>query len=157
MSGKRVYLGVIAALLVVIAVLAWKFVVAGSTRPGDDGRTVVVLAPGERALMLNEMRGFVAGLAQIADALSRDDMAAVATASRALGAERAHDVPAAMLGKLPLEFKQLAFRVHGGFDTIAHDAANGATPKQTLATVAGILQQCAACHERYQVGTPPPR
>ena len=43
----------------VVAAMAWKFIVAGSTQKAADGRTVVLLAPAERALMLAEMRGFV--------------------------------------------------------------------------------------------------
>jgi hypothetical protein len=148
---QRALLGIVAALLVVIAVLAWKFIVAGSTLPGDDGRTIVVLEPGERALMLREMRGFVDGVQRIADALARDDRQAVAAASRELGTVKAHDVPAAMLGKLPLEFKQLAFGVHRGFDAIAQDTA--AAPQQTLRQLADVMRNCTACHERYRLGT----
>src|SRR5574337_1259129 len=126
-AGKsRVYLATIVVLLLVIAAGVYKFIIAGSTRPGEDGRVAVILEPGERALMLREMRGFVVGLHGVMEALSRDDMQGVAKASREMGAARAHDVPAALLGKLPLEFKTLAFSTHRAFDTIAADAeANG--------------------------------
>jgi hypothetical protein len=151
-GSRRMYLAVIAVLLLVIAALAWKFIVAGSTREGGaDERTVVVLAQDERALMLREMRGFVAGLQQVTDGLARDDMQAVAAASGAMGTAKAHDAPLAMLAKLPFEFKTLAFGVHRGFDTIAHDAANGGTAKHALGQLAAVLQQCAECHKRYQV------
>jgi hypothetical protein len=33
-----------------------------------------------------------------------------------MGTVKAQDVSLAMIGKLPLEFKTLAFGVHGGFD-----------------------------------------
>ena len=157
MTARRVYPAVIAALLVVIAALLYKFVIAGSTLPGDDGRTAVVLAPGERALLLREMRGFVAGVQRLTDALARDDMPAVAAAAATMGAARAHDVPAAMMGKLPIGFKELAFGVHRGFDAIAADAAGTGDPRHTLAQLASVLGQCVACHEQYQLGTAAPR
>ena len=156
-AKSRIYLATIAVLLLVIAAMAYKFIVAGSTQKGEDGRVAVILEPGERALMLREMREFVAGLQLVADALSRDDMPGVAKASRAMGTVRADDVPVAMMGKLPLEFKTLALGTHREFDTIAADAEASGTPKQTLAQLAGVLQKCVACHATYEVTLGSPR
>lgn len=103
--------------------------------------------------MLREMRAFVAGLQLMSDALSRDDMKGVAKAARAMGSAKAHDVPLALMGKLPLGFKTLAFSVHGGFDTIASDAETIGRPKHTLGQLSAVLQQCVACHGSYQVKT----
>jgi hypothetical protein len=147
----RIYLATIAFLLLVVGAMAYKFIVAGSTEKGEDGRVTVILEPGERALMLREMREFVAGIQLVADALSRDDMSGVAKASRGLGTARAHDVPVAMLAKLPLEFKTLAFGTHREFDTIAADAEANGTPKHALAQLADVLRKCVACHASYQV------
>ncbi|HKU86496.1 MAG TPA: hypothetical protein VJV77_09165 [Casimicrobiaceae bacterium] len=157
MTARRVYLAVIVTLLVVIAVLVYKFVVAGSTVAGDDGRTAVVLAPGERAFMLQEMREFVAGIAQLTGALSRNDMPAAADAAATMGAARAHDVPVAMMGKLPIGFKKLAFGVHRGFDAMAADARQFADRDHALGQLAGVLEQCATCHASYQIGAAAPR
>lgn len=154
-TKNRIQLATIVVLLAVIAAMAWKFLVVGSTAVGDDGRTAIVLEPAERALMLREMRGFVSGLREITDALARDDMKAVAQASRNLGTGRAHDVPAGLMGKLPIEFKKLAFATHGGFDTLAAEADAGATPKRALELVSGNLANCVACHSIYQVGAAP--
>jgi len=150
-ARNRIYLGIIAVLVLVIAAMAYKFIIAGSTEKGDDGRLAIALQPGERALMLREMREFVAGLQQISDALSRDDMAAVAKAARGLGTSRSHDVPAAMMGRLPIEFKSLALSTHREFDTIAVDAERSGTPKHTLGQLSDVLQKCVACHAGYQV------
>ena len=68
-----------------------------------------------------------------------------------MGTGRAHDVPVAMMGKLPLEFKTLALGLHRDFDTIAMDADGIATPKHTLGQLADALQKCVACHNTYQV------
>ena len=123
-AKSRIYLLVIALLVLVIAAMAYKFVVAGSVHAGEDGRAVVELAPNERALMLSEMRAFVAGLQRMTQALADEDMKAVAEVARGMGTAKAHDVPVAMMGKLPLAFKQLAFGVHGSFDAISQRAEN---------------------------------
>lgn len=151
---NRIYLAVIAVLLVVIAAMAYKFIVAGSTGKAEDGRVAIVLAPAERDLMLREMRDFVAGLQGLADGLARDDAQAVAEAARRMGTARTHDVPAAMMGKLPLGFKSMALGVHRQFDTIAADAAVGGDSRHTLAQLSDVLRQCVACHAAYRVATP---
>ena len=66
------------ALVVIIAAMGYKFIVAGSVEKADDGRLAVTLEPAERALMLREMREFVVALQAVADGLARDDMKAVA-------------------------------------------------------------------------------
>lgn len=148
---NRIQLVVIAVLVLVIAAMAYKFIVAGSTAKGDDGRVAILLTPGERTLMLMEMRGFVAGLQGIADGLSRNDMQAVATAASSVGFAKASGVPPAMLAKLPLAFKTLAFSTHREFDTIADDAKAGGTPGHALGQLSDVLKKCVACHASYQV------
>jgi len=150
-TRERIYLAVIATLLLLTAVMVYKFIIAGTTTSAADGRPAIILEPGERALVLREMREFVAGLQRIDDALSREDMKGVAKASRALGASKTHDVPTAMMGKLPLEFKTLALSVHSDFDTIAMDAEWTGLPKRTLGQLSNVLQKCTACHESYRL------
>lgn len=150
-AKTRIYLAIIAMLVAIIVAMGYKFIVAGSAEEADDGRLAVTLEPAERALMLREMREFVIGLQAVADGLAREDMKAVAKASRAMGIARSHDVPIAMMGKLPLEFKTLALGLHREFDTIAMDADGIATPKHTLVQLADALQKCVACHNSYQV------
>lgn len=150
-AKTRIYLAIIAMLVAIMVAMGYKFIVAGSAEEADDGRLAVTLEPAERALMLREMREFVIGLQAVADGLAREDMKAVAKASRAMGIARSHDVPIAMMGKLPLEFKTLALGLHREFDTIAMDADGIATPKHTLAQLADALQKCVACHNSYQV------
>ena len=150
-TKTRIYQAIIALLFLVIGVMAYKFIVAGSTEKTEDRRVAVILESGERALMLREMREFVVGLQAIADALSREDMKDVATAARQMGTTRSHDVPAAIIGKLPLEFKTLAFGVHRGFDAIAMDAEGIGMPKHTLGQLSDVLQKCVACHASYEV------
>ncbi len=146
-----IYLATIVLLLLVIAAMVYKFIIGGSTQMGEDGRVAVTLEPGERTLMLREMREFVVGLQLVTDALSRDDMPGVAKASLGMGSARARDVPIAMMGKLPLEFKALALGTHREFDAIAADAEANGTPTHSLEQLADVLQKCVACHATYQV------
>ncbi|AGK56891.1 hypothetical protein HYPDE_26043 [Hyphomicrobium denitrificans 1NES1] len=153
-AKNRVYLAAIVVLLLIIAAMAYKFVVVGSTQKAEDGRIAVLLEPGERNLVLREMRAFVESLQLMSDALSKDDMKGVAKAARTMGMARSQDVPLAMVGKLPLEFKKLAFSVHGQFDAIADDAETIGTTKHTLGQLSEVLQKCVACHNSYQLKAP---
>jgi hypothetical protein len=153
-AKNRVYLAIIVLLLLAIAAMAYKFVVAGSAEKAEDGRITILLESGERNLVLKEMRAFVESLQLMLDALSKDDMKGVAKAARAMGMVKSQDVSLAMVGKLPLEFKKLAFGVHGGFDTIANDAEAIGTTKHTLGQLSEVLQKCVACHRSYQLKIP---
>jgi hypothetical protein len=153
-AKNRVYLAIIVLLLLVIAAMAYKFVVAGSAEKAEDGRITILLESGERNLVLKEMRAFVESLQLMLDALPKDDMKGVAKAARAMGMVKSQDVSLAMVGKLPLEFKKLAFGVHGGFDTIANDAEAIGTTKHTLGQLSEVLQKCVACHRSYQLKIP---
>ena len=150
-AKNRIYIATIAVLSLVIAAMVYKFIVAGSTQMGEDGRVAIILASSERALMLSEMRGFVSGLQHITDALSREDAKGVAQAAREMGTAGSHDVPLAMMARLPLEFKTLALGVHRGFDALAVHAEADGKATHTLNQLSGILQKCVACHASYEI------
>ena len=61
-AKNGVYLAAIVVLLLIIATMAYKFIVVGSTQKAEDGRIEILLEPGERDLMLKEMRAFVESL-----------------------------------------------------------------------------------------------
>ena len=147
--GYRIAVAVLA--LALIALLA-KVVVSGTTAPGPDGRTQVQLDAAEHSLVLAEMRGFVAGLAHIDTALGAGRRDEAARASRALGMAATHDAPVALLARLPLPFKTLAFGTHRGFDALADDIDHGAPVTAILARRGELLGQCVACHADYALG-----
>ena len=70
-TRQRLQLGLIVVLLLVIAAMAYKFIVVGSVEAAADGRTAIVLEPAERAFVLREMRGFVGGLPGMPKAMDR--------------------------------------------------------------------------------------
>lgn len=119
--------------------------------PAADQRASLVLLDGERHLVLQEMRNFLAVLQTITDALPREDMKEIARAARTMGSGAANEIPPVTVAKLPQEFKVLAGGVHTSFDLIALDAETLGDPKHTLSQVAEMLQKCNACHSIYQV------
>ena len=148
-----VYLAIIGALVAVIAAMTYKLLLAGKTEAAPDGRVAIVVEPPERDLLLQEMRLFLEGLQAMAAGLAKDDLSAVASAARALGSKMTGDVPAALMTKLPIEFKTLGLSVHRDFDQIALDAEGLGMPKHTLGQVSAVMQKCVACHRTYQLRT----
>ena len=152
----RISLVVIALLVLVIAAMAYKFIVVGSTGESRDGRTVILLEPVERTFVLKEMRDFLAGVQKLSVALADEDLVQAAKHARAMGMESDPKSPesAALMGKLPLEFKTLGFSVHADFDRLAKAAEAKAAPRDLLRHLGTTLQKCVACHDRYQFGAP---
>ena len=74
------------------------------------------LDAGERDLVLAEMRAFLTSVQQITKGISENDMKLVAEYSRKAGKAAQDEVPGTLIGKLPIEFKQLGFDTHTKFD-----------------------------------------
>ncbi len=154
-SFSKPCLAIIAILLTVLGVGVYKLIAGGHTVQAEDGRKAIVLAPSERGLILAEMRAFLTGLQGMTAALTQEDMKTVAATARSLGRAATHEVPPALMAKLPLEFKQLGFSVHGDFDQIALDAESLGDPKHTLAQMGAVMQKCVGCHATYQLQSAP--
>lgn len=149
-----VYLAIIAVLLGVIAAMAYTFLVAGKTVTAEDKRSAIVLEPAERSLVLGEMRGFLIAVQAITEAVTRNDAKAIADAARPMGMAAAGGVPATLVAKLPLEFKQLGHGVHEDFDRLALDADALGDVKHAHAQLSETLKKCVACHALYQIMAP---
>lgn len=154
-ARSKTCLAIIAILLAVLGAIAFKLVAGSATVAAEDGRKAIVLAPAERGLILTEMRSFLSGIQTITTALTQEDMKTVANTARSLGRAATHEVPPALMAKLPLEFKQLGFSVHGDFDQIALDAESLGDPKHTLGQVGAMMQKCVACHSTFQLQNAP--
>ncbi len=81
-TNVAVYRVIIGLLLLTIVGLALKFVILGKTETAVDGRVAIILEPAERAVVLNEMRQFLAGIQGMLDAADRGDAAAIAKIAR---------------------------------------------------------------------------
>jgi len=148
---QKIYLGIIAILLIVIAVGAYKFMIAGSGVKSTDGRIALKLNPGERDLVLMEMRGFLISVQQIVKGASGNDMKLVAEYARKSGRAAQGDVPASLIGKLPIEFKKLGFDTHSKFDQLALDAGELGDPKHALSQLTSLMNNCMSCHATYRL------
>jgi hypothetical protein len=127
--------------------------VFGQTQPAQDGRTAILLEPGERDMILGEMRDLLTAVQGVTGGLARRESAEIAAAARRAGSEAAADVAPGLMTKLPLEFKQLGMSVHQGFDELADAVDKGEGQQQVLSRMDKLLQRCVACHATYQLST----
>jgi len=138
----------VVVLLVITAVVTYKFVLQGSVAESTDARTAILLEKNERDLVLSEMRIFLESIQQIASGISDNDMKQVAEAARQSGLRG--EVPGSLIGKLPLSFKQLGFDTHRKFDALALDAQDMEDPGHALSQMNTILGNCVGCHAAYR-------
>ena len=122
--------------------------------PAHDTRVVLKLTPGERIMILEEMRLFLDGVQKMTGALGKQNMQATADAARAMGQIMVHEVPPALRAKLPLEFRQLGSSVHRDFDQIALDAETLKDVSYSLNQLSATLKKCVSCHTLYQIQAP---
>lgn len=122
--------------------------------PTHDNRVVLKLTPGERIMILEEMRLFLNGVQKMTGALGKQDMQATADAARGMGQIMVHEVPPALRAKLPLEFRQLGSSVHRDFDQIALDAESLKDVSFSLNQLSATMQKCVSCHTMYQIQAP---
>ena len=129
-------------------------IVATATFAQDiDERKILSLNEMQRHHILTEMRALLLGTQQILQAISEDDMLAVARHARMLGTEMAHSGENHLRSVLPKDFMQLGISVHKSFDQIAADAETLKDTKHTLTQLSMTLQTCVACHAAYQIRT----
>jgi hypothetical protein len=145
-----------ALLALALAATLYLFIVRGSVAPASDGRTAILLDPGERDLVLAEMRAFLQATQGVLVAATKGDPAGAAAAARGVGAAAQRGVPASLMGKLPLGFKQLGFDTHSRFDQLALDAEALGDPAQTLTALGELMSNCVACHAAFRIDAPQP-
>ncbi len=139
-----------------LATSLYLFLVRGSVAPASDGRTAVLLEPGERDLVLAEMRAFLQATQAVLVSANQGDLATAATAARKVGTAAQHAVPASLIGKLPLEFKRLGFDTHARFDQLALDATDLGDPSQTLTALGELMSNCVGCHAAFRIDVAQP-
>lgn len=146
---------VVGVLCVAMLGMAYKFMVQGSVTDSTDGRVAIQLNGAERDLVLGEMRMFLAAVQTITENSPKGDMEAIAAAARKVGRAAQQAVPATLVGKLPLEFKQLGFDTHAKFDQLALDAEQMGDRDTVLEQMGKMMQNCVACHATYRIDAVP--
>lgn len=116
-----------------------------------DTRRGIVTRPNERAHILNNMRKYLKGVQEMAQALARDDMPAAAQAARSMGSIDLYEVRLAFPSKPAVEFRDLASGVHSDFDRIAKDADEKKDPRLMLGQLAETMKKCVYCHDTYRL------
>jgi len=141
---------IIIILLAIITFGGYKFIIQGSST-SVDGRTTIHLSDSERYLILEEMRGFLTSTQQIVAAIADDDLEKAAIAAKKVGRAAQAQVPASLMGKLPMAFKKLGFDTHTKFDQLALDAESLEDGSYTLEQLSQLMQNCIACHATYRL------
>ena len=142
--------GIIALLLFVIAGGIYKFLFQGSVTESTDGRMSIQLDAGESDLVLTEMRMFLGSIQKITEGITEDDMKLVAEYARKVGKAAQGAVPGTLMGKLPMQFKQLGSDTHAKFDQLALDAEEFGDGGHVLSQLSTLMQNCTGCHEAYR-------
>lgn len=150
MKSNRIALIALVLWVITIAVFAW-FFVRGITTEGTDGRTSIVLQPGERDLVLSEMRGLLSAVQGILEGANQGDMSRIVQSSRSAGMAAAADADPLLMAKLPLAFKTLGMSVHRDMDEIAIAAEGGKPAPELLRMASNTLAKCVACHASWQI------
>lgn len=141
-----------------LATLVFFGAIGRTTAPdatSSDKRARLPLTIAERDIVLGEMRGLLTSSQAILDAALANDLKRAAQAARAAGMGEVENIPmeirGPLIGKLPLEFKQLGFSVHRDFDQIALDADSLGDRDHTLKQLSQLMQKCVACHASYAI------
>ncbi len=139
-----------AALFVGVVSMGYMFGIKGNVAASDDGRTSILLTAGERDLVLSEMRVFLESVQAITMGVVNKDMKSIAATASKVGMASAAGVPASLMGKLPLEFKQLGMKTHQAFDGLSQEAQDIGDPQVILAKLGEMLNNCTTCHASYR-------
>lgn len=151
---RQLYTILLLCSLAANAALVYTFILSGSTTEVTDQRTAILLNEGERELVLGEMRMFLSSTQQIVAGIDAGDLSQVAKAARAVGKRAAQGVPGSLMGKLPMEFKQLGMATHAAFDQLAMDAEQIEDPEHAMAQLGTLLKNCVVCHAAFQIRPP---
>ena len=143
----------LAAAVMVVAGMTYKFIIQGAVEQGVDGRLAIQLDDHERQLVLSEMRAFLESVQQITHGISANDMKLVATSASSVGLASQQAVPGSLIGKLPLSFKKLGRDTHAKFDELALDAGQFGDSGHSLSQLSNLMQNCVACHAAYRFET----
>ena len=147
---NKVAAAAIALWLITIVAAGYLFV-RGWTSETTDKRTAIHLAPGERDLVLGEMRQMLYSVHRFVTGLSAGDAMIMEEAARASGVTTAADVNPIIMAKLPLDFRRQGMSVHRDFDALADSITQGADHATILRDFTGITARCVGCHTSYRL------
>ena len=154
MTSLKISWTITTVLALMLAFVGFKFI-TGSVEETDDGRTAIIMTAPERDMVLGEMRTFLEGVQSIVEAIAADDMATVATTATSVGMAATGGEPAALIAKLPLEFKALGMGTHKAFDDLSMEATDMGDGDIVLAQLGELMLRCTSCHAGYRFDVEP--
>ena len=137
-------------LLAAVAFVAYTLVFGKTAEVADDGRSAILMSADERDLVLGEMRGLLEAVQAITEGAANNDFALVAKSAHAVGMSSTGGESAALIAKLPLDFKKLGMGTHQAFDDLGNEATDMGDPQVVLSNLGVILQRCTSCHAGYR-------
>ncbi|MDP2432366.1 MAG: hypothetical protein Q8O33_10055 [Pseudomonadota bacterium] len=142
-------------LLILLALAATPLLAAEHTHHGKplEQRAPIHLTMEEKAHIHQEMRLFLSSTQKIVAAAAANDTKGVAAAARAAGMAAAHEVPAKLRGKLPMQFKKLGHATHVAFDDLARDADSLGDANHALRQLGQVMENCVSCHAVFRIET----
>jgi hypothetical protein len=150
MHVSRICWVLVAVLGISTGVMAYKFILSGSVKTSADGRLAIQLTPGERDLVLGEMRTFLNSVQLITQGIADRNFDVITKAADDVGLAAQQEVPGTLVGKLPLEFKKLGFDTHERFTQLSLDAKQLQDEAHTLEQLSTLLNNCVACHAAFK-------
>lgn len=125
---------------------------AGASMKSGD-LEIVHMSAKDAAHFRAGMRAYLSALYSITDALTRNDPGTIEKSAREVGMTAVNGVSLVTVLELPPQFVLLATDTHQKFDALAAAADNRSTRNQILEHLTGIVANCTACHETYQIGS----
>ena len=135
---------IILVLLAGLGFMVKTFILTGNTIASKDDRTAILVTSDERIMILGEMRAFLETVQGVTESLAENDLARVAELATTMG-ETDPDMAPSLMGKLPIEFKQLGFATHGLFTDLGK-TAQGGDQQAVLASLGDLMINCTTCH-----------
>lgn len=149
MKNCKLSWALVAVLLVIVALFAYKFTV-GEVEPSDDGRQALLLSKNERNALLLEMRTWLQSSQGILAAAAVNDFDSVSKIAKVSGMAAEAATPGSLFRKIPVEMKALGFDTRKRFDEIAADAEKLKDSKHTVTQLSAAMNNCIACHATYR-------
>ena len=145
---QRLALIVIAQCLLICA-----FISQGAAGDTADTREPAPRTEAEKTFVLDQMRLFLASIAEIQDGLGSGDMDRVAREAAARGRKANVTLarPPTLSAKESDAWKAMMGSVRTGFDQIAYEANARAPAAQINKTLASTMSNCVACHQTYRI------
>ncbi len=148
---NKVYPIIIGVLLLIILAGVYKFIIRGNVIESSDSRVVIVLKSGDRNFILGEMRGLLAKIQQLFNALSNDDMETFTKVAKTLKEDSNGDRQQSLIGKMPIAFKQLSYKIHSDFGRLYDDAKEKKDNRFLLKEVSALMVNCVGCHAAFRL------